>query len=45
MESSDQKRWFPPPWRVEGIGDDCLRIVDAKGIVLATVLFRDDLRK
>jgi hypothetical protein len=45
MESSDQKRPFPPPWRVEKVGDDCLHVVDANGIVLAVVFCRDDLQK
>jgi len=45
MESSDQKRRFPPPWRVEQVGDDSLRVLDSNGVVLATVFFRDDLQK
>jgi hypothetical protein len=44
MESSAQKRRFPPAWRVERVGDDCLRVLDANGVVLATVLCRDDLQ-
>jgi hypothetical protein len=45
MESSDQKRRFPPPWRVQTVGEDCLHVVDANGIVLAVVFCRDDLQK
>lgn len=45
MESSSQKRRFPPPWRVQQVGDDCLHVVDANGIVLAAVFHRDDLQK
>jgi hypothetical protein len=45
MPSSDQKRRFPPPWRVEEVGADCLHVVDANGIVLAAVFCRDDLQK
>jgi hypothetical protein len=40
----DQKRRFRPPWRVLEVGDDCLHVVDAKGIVLAAVFCRDDLQ-
>lgn len=45
MESSDQKRRFPPPWRVLEVSNDCLHVVDANGIVLAAVFCRDDLQK
>jgi hypothetical protein len=44
MESSGQNRRFPPPWRIEKVGSDCLRVLDANGVVLATVFFRDDLQ-
>jgi hypothetical protein len=45
MVSSDHKRRFPPPWRVEQAGDDCYEIRDANGFRLATVHCRDDLQK
>jgi hypothetical protein len=37
MESSQPKRRFPPPWRVEKDGEDCFRVVDDNGISLASV--------
>ena len=42
MESSDQKRRFPPPWKVEASKDQ-YRVTDANGITLACVYSRDDL--
>src|SRR5258706_3851088 len=45
MESSDHKRRFPPPWRVEQAGADCYEVRDANGFRLATVNCRDDLQK
>ena len=45
MESSDQKRRFPPPWRVEHVGADCFEVRDANGFRLAAVHCRDDLQK
>jgi hypothetical protein len=45
MQSSDHKRRFPPPWRVEQAGADCYEIRDANGSRLATVHCRDDLQK
>lgn len=45
MESSDQKRRFPPPWRVSRVGSDCYEVQDALGRRLALVPFRDDLNK
>jgi hypothetical protein len=45
MESSSQKRRFPPPWRVDQAGADCYEIRDANGFRLATVHCRDDLQK
>ena len=45
MESSEQKRRFPPPWRVEQVGADCFEVRDANGFRLAAVHCRDDLQK
>ena len=45
MKSSDPKRRFPPPWRVEQAGTDCYEIRDANGFRLATVHCRDNLQK
>jgi hypothetical protein len=45
MMSSDQKRRFPAPWRVEQSGADCYEVRDANGLRLASVHFRDDLQK
>jgi hypothetical protein len=45
MESSDQKRRFPPPWQARKIGSDCFHVVDANGVVLAVVFCRDDLQR
>jgi hypothetical protein len=45
MESSSQKRRFPPTWRVEQIGADCYEVRDANGFRLASVHCRDDLQK
>jgi hypothetical protein len=45
MESSQPKRRFPPPWRVEKDGEDCFRVVDDNGISLASVYCRDDLQR
>jgi hypothetical protein len=44
MESSEPKRRFPPPWRVERIDDDCFHVVDANGVGLASIYCRDDLQ-
>ncbi len=45
MESSDQKRRFPPPWRVERIENDRFEVMDANGLRLASVAFRLDLKR
>lgn len=45
MKSSEPKRRFPRPWRVERAGTDCYEIRDAYGFQLATVHRRDDLQK
>jgi hypothetical protein len=45
MESSDEKRRFPAPWRAEKYNDDCFFVCDANGVRLATVYCRDDLQK
>jgi hypothetical protein len=45
MESSEPKRRFPPPWRVEQPHPDSYEVRDANGFRLALVLFRDDLQK
>jgi hypothetical protein len=45
MESSEPKRRFPPPWRVEQPHADCYEVRDANGLRLALVYFRDDLQK
>jgi hypothetical protein len=45
MESSDQKRRFPPPWRVEQTSADVYDVRDANGVRLASVYCRDDLQK
>jgi hypothetical protein len=37
MKSSDHKRRFPPPWRVEQAGADCYEVRDANGFPLASV--------
>lgn len=37
MESSEPKRRFPPPWRVERSSKDAFRIKDANGITVAWV--------
>lgn len=44
MESSDPKRRFPPPWRIEE-GPESLVVIDANGMQLATVRYRNDVRK
>jgi hypothetical protein len=44
MVSSEQKRRFPPPWRVEQAGE-CYEVRDANGFRLAIVNCRDDLQK
>ncbi|SNT49700.1 hypothetical protein SAMN05216374_4231 [Tardiphaga sp. OK246] len=44
MESTGEKRRFPPPWTVECTGDT-FRVKDANGVVLANVYSRDDLIK
>jgi hypothetical protein len=45
MESTGQKRRFPPPWSVELVGTDCYEIRDASGLRLASVHCRDDLQQ
>jgi hypothetical protein len=45
MESSEPKRRFPSPWRVEQPHADCYEVRDANGLRLALVYFRDDLQK
>src|SRR4051794_39474886 len=45
MESTGQKRRFPPPWRVEEAGPDLYLVRDANGVRLASILCRDDLQK
>jgi hypothetical protein len=45
MESSDQKRRFPPPWTLERRGEDSFVVKDRNGVKLATVYCRDDLQK
>lgn len=45
MESSGEKRRFPPPWRVEQRSEDAFRVTDAKGITVAWVYCRDHLHK
>lgn len=42
VESSDQKRRFPPPWTVEASKDQH-RVIDANGVTLACIYSRDDL--
>ena len=44
MESTEQKRRFPAPWRVDQ-GSDCYQVLDANGFQLASIYFRDDLQK
>ena len=44
MKPSETKRRFPPPWPIE-LGEDCYRVTDANGVVLAVVYFRDDLQR
>lgn len=38
------KAALSPPWRVETVSGECMRVVDASGFVLASVYFRDDLQ-
>ena len=45
MESSGQKRRFPPPWRIERVHDDHFDVVDANGVTLASVAFRPELNR
>lgn len=45
MESSSQKRRFPPPWRVEEASPDMFYVRDANGVRLASVHCRDDLQR
>jgi hypothetical protein len=45
MMSSDQKRRFPAPWRVERTSADGFTVLDANGFRLAFVHCRDDLQK
>lgn len=45
MESTGQKRRFPPPWRVEEAGPDVFYVRDANGVRLVSVFCRDDLQK
>jgi hypothetical protein len=42
MESSSQKRRFPPPWTVEKT-EHGYAVKDANGVVLASIYCRDDL--
>jgi hypothetical protein len=44
MKSSNHKRRFPAPWRVEEAGVDCYQVRDANGFRLASVYCRDDLQ-
>ena len=44
MESSDPKRRFPPPWKVQQ-ANDCYDILDSNGFRLVSVYYRDDLQK
>lgn len=45
MESSGQKRRFPPPWTVERSSKDAFVIKDAAGITVAWVYCRDHLHR
>jgi len=45
MESSGQKRRFPPPWRVDKSSKDCYCVRDANGVTLAAIYCRDDLHR
>jgi hypothetical protein len=45
MESSEQKRRFPAPWRVELVNGDCYEVRDANGFRLVAVYSRDDSQK
>jgi hypothetical protein len=45
MESTGQKRRFPPPWTVEQTGPDAFTVRDANGIQLAAIYCRDDLHR
>lgn len=44
MESSETKRRFPPPWRVEEEAE-AFAVYDANGVRLATIGFRNDVHK
>jgi hypothetical protein len=45
MESRDEKRRFPVPWRVERTSDELYVVKDANGFKLASLYCRDDLHK
>lgn len=45
MESRDQKRRFPAPWRLERQAEESFLVKDANGVNLATIYCRDDLQK
>jgi hypothetical protein len=44
MESSEHRRRFPPPWRVERPNADLYVVKDANGIPLVQIACRDDLK-
>lgn len=44
MESRDQKRRFPAPWRLERQAEESFVVKDANGLSIATVYCRDDLQ-
>jgi len=45
MESRNERRRFPGPWRAERASEDCFVVRDANGFPLACVYCRDDLHK
>jgi hypothetical protein len=45
MESTDEKRRFPAPWRVERTDRDAYFVSDANGVQVAWVYCRDDLQQ
>lgn len=44
MESTDEKRRFPPPWRAERTPHG-YAVTDANGVIVANVFCRDDLHQ
>lgn len=45
MESRNERRRFPAPWRAERASEDCFVVRDANGFPLACIYCRDDLHR